>query len=535
MKNKPSLLRSARWQESLIVLVGLVVRALVWSQRFRFPFDDSFITFRYAQHLAEGKGIVWNLGGVATEGYTNFLYVVLLVPSFWLKIDPLMWSWTINIVALIASAILIYRLIALILKQEFGAVQSYLPLVMALAFIATPLVWMNALSAMETTVFGFLLLASAYRFTRSLFDPLDSRSFVVAFILAFLAALTRPEGALLGVVLTAALLLTKPRRWKDSLAFLLPLLAYHIWRFVYFGTLLPNSFLIKVLNQDSTTLMHGKAYITFFLISTLGLVLASLPVARTILKKKSITILAVFCALILGFYAFPSPVMGLYDRFLYSVEVFLFVLAGVGLWMLAHNRAKVIQAALVILFLCVHAYSSLHAPRAKEAFASSDIDYRAYVRIASILRQLPSHDSISFAFADAGIIPLYSQTAHIDLVGLNDNDLARAHTFPEVSRILALRSPDLILVPIERPRPEDDSCRHIFRSGHGIIGSHYPELLQDARFSDYRPLIAFHAWNYDVAVLERLHSAHAREIEAGFMSHLSKDSDLLIRAPNCLE
>jgi hypothetical protein len=39
--------------------------------------DDAFISFRYARHLADGLGLVWN-PGERVEGYTNFLWVALL-------------------------------------------------------------------------------------------------------------------------------------------------------------------------------------------------------------------------------------------------------------------------------------------------------------------------------------------------------------------------------------------------------------------------------------------------------------------------
>ena len=39
--------------------------------------DDAFISFRYARNFAEGNGLVWNVGE-RLEGYTNFLWTVLL-------------------------------------------------------------------------------------------------------------------------------------------------------------------------------------------------------------------------------------------------------------------------------------------------------------------------------------------------------------------------------------------------------------------------------------------------------------------------
>ena len=40
--------------------------------------DDAFISFRYARNLSNGDGLVFNPGFERVEGYTNFLWVILL-------------------------------------------------------------------------------------------------------------------------------------------------------------------------------------------------------------------------------------------------------------------------------------------------------------------------------------------------------------------------------------------------------------------------------------------------------------------------
>jgi hypothetical protein len=70
-----------------IAVAGLLIAALWWPFRMRFPFDDTYITFRYSANIAHGFGIVWNPGltptllahtlGPHTEGYTNFLFMRL--------------------------------------------------------------------------------------------------------------------------------------------------------------------------------------------------------------------------------------------------------------------------------------------------------------------------------------------------------------------------------------------------------------------------------------------------------------------------
>lgn len=45
-------------------------------------YDDAFISFRYARNVGAGLGLVWNVGGAPTEGFTNLSLVLLLAPFF---------------------------------------------------------------------------------------------------------------------------------------------------------------------------------------------------------------------------------------------------------------------------------------------------------------------------------------------------------------------------------------------------------------------------------------------------------------------
>ena len=52
---------------SLIYYFILQIRA-IWP----FTIDDMYISLRYANHWAEGYGLVWNIGEPPVEGYSNF-------------------------------------------------------------------------------------------------------------------------------------------------------------------------------------------------------------------------------------------------------------------------------------------------------------------------------------------------------------------------------------------------------------------------------------------------------------------------------
>src|SRR5207249_10253554 len=68
---------------ALALLCGLLV---LHALHFFKPVDDAFISFRYAANLAGGRGLVFN-EGERVEGYTDFLWVVLLAACRFLGAD----------------------------------------------------------------------------------------------------------------------------------------------------------------------------------------------------------------------------------------------------------------------------------------------------------------------------------------------------------------------------------------------------------------------------------------------------------------
>src|SRR5437868_7084707 len=64
------------------ILAGLCIAYLC-----RFVQDDAYISFRYAKNFAEGHGLVFNIGG-HTEGYSNFLWTLIMSLPIRLRVDP---------------------------------------------------------------------------------------------------------------------------------------------------------------------------------------------------------------------------------------------------------------------------------------------------------------------------------------------------------------------------------------------------------------------------------------------------------------
>src|SRR4051812_9761658 len=53
--------------------------------------DDAYITYRYAENLAAGKGLVFNAAAQPVEGYSNLSWIILLAGLSKLGLDIPVW------------------------------------------------------------------------------------------------------------------------------------------------------------------------------------------------------------------------------------------------------------------------------------------------------------------------------------------------------------------------------------------------------------------------------------------------------------
>ena len=65
--------------------------------------DDSYISFRYAENLADGHGLRFNQGEQPVEGYSNFLWILLCALVYILNFDL---PTTMPVVGMLSSSLL---------------------------------------------------------------------------------------------------------------------------------------------------------------------------------------------------------------------------------------------------------------------------------------------------------------------------------------------------------------------------------------------------------------------------------------------
>lgn len=217
---------------------------------YRFTTDDAFISFRYARNLADGHGLVFNPGGERVEGYTNFLWVVLLAGGRLAGVEPETAATALSILATVGLWVVLAG--EFVRRAPPGTPVWLVPLpLLGLAATRSFAVWST--SGLETRLFELWIVWGVLRLLRET-GPHGTSGPPLSGLLFGLAALTRPEGLLLGACATgSAFALGLPRtrdNWRAWIArvtlFLGPVLAHLAFRLAYYGAWLPNTYHAKV-------------------------------------------------------------------------------------------------------------------------------------------------------------------------------------------------------------------------------------------------------------------------------------------------
>jgi hypothetical protein len=255
--------RAARSAAAAFVVAALVLTALE-VHFVNLTFDDAFISFRYAENLATGRGLVFN-PGERVEGYSNPLWTVLLAVPMWLGVGrwylgPLVLAKCIGAVLAVAT-LWIVRGVAL----RRGARAAWMALLYCGAVVPNAF-W--SIGALETPLLAlFLVLAVRDHLDHELDDRSPERLSRSSFWF-LLAALTRPEPVVLFAVAWAlrAWRSTRSRTlgWREQSRFALPFLvpygAFLAWRLAYYGSLLPNTYYAKRYH-DAFAFIRGGQYL----------------------------------------------------------------------------------------------------------------------------------------------------------------------------------------------------------------------------------------------------------------------------------
>ncbi len=479
------------------LLPALVVFSLQIPLFDQFSTDDAFISYRYAQNLIRGQGLVYNPGDPPVEGYTNFLWTVLLATTALsgLKLEFL--GPALSILFGIASIIVLRSLLPKDLRHSSATLLTAL-----LPASAGFVLW--SISGMETTFFVFLLLLSIRR------SHIESNGRLTGYRSGFfwgLCALTRPEGIALGPVFFLLHLLERKvtrseiRLGLERASVFGLLVACHTgWRYSYYGAWLPNTFYAKT-GSVSLLLPLGIEYTVGF-VGTGALIplIAAIALRPTSFGwiRHSVTWIGIML-----------------------FQIGYVILVG-GDWMPGYRFYQVILPVIPLLTAVVLSTRSEGALRefvlltalpivlALSLFAMKEqIPGSTFHRIMTgkppqpdVLKALGLHLSREYppdtrlAVVPAGKVPYYSGFRAIDMRGLCDRTIARSrmaatehmvagHMKRDPAYVLSLE-PDIIVTSGTVRKPGIPLEPFVWRKGHFMDRW---EILDEPEFKRwYRPV-----------------------------------------------
>ncbi|MCL4236412.1 MAG: hypothetical protein KJ042_18065, partial [Deltaproteobacteria bacterium] len=221
-------------------------------------YDDAYITYRYARNWATGLGPVFNAGD-RVEGCTTFLQMAVLVPFDWLNVDPRFASFLISALALslVASWTAVW-----IAGRTPENQRGVWPRFAFWLTLTNPGLMYWTVSGMETMWFVAAIFAATMTCAWEMEgDRIPWRSG----LLAAIAALIRPDGAVTVAALAAAWWWLVPTRRPRAIVIaaigVAAVCALTAWRLSYYGDPVPNTFYAKVGASNFHHWTRGLGYV----------------------------------------------------------------------------------------------------------------------------------------------------------------------------------------------------------------------------------------------------------------------------------
>lgn len=245
-----------RWLRVTAVAAALFHAVFVWRSSFVVGgrrcyslLDDAMISMRYARNLAEGHGLRWNPGEAPVEGYTNFLWTLVMAVLHLLPAGPERVSLLVMLlgaVLLLLNLLVVARIAGHVAGPESPAVLVSVVLVAA----CYPLTFWT----LRGTEVGLLCLLTnlAALLAFRLHDRYSTADIAWLTLVLCAAVLTRPDALVPAAVLMAFLGFVASRSRFRAPYFLVPfalvlvVAAHTAFRVSYYGDPLPNTYYLKL-------------------------------------------------------------------------------------------------------------------------------------------------------------------------------------------------------------------------------------------------------------------------------------------------
>lgn len=448
--DQPGPVAPRRSPVGLAVMLMSVLGFLLLCFRLRdFFTDDSWISVRYAENLADGHGFVWNPGGEQAEGFSNPLLVYGEALAHLLGLSAVTFARALGVLCGAGCVALVY------LRGRDVLGETGAQCATVLTGLCPPFaLW--AVGGLETTVTALVITAAVLELARR-----DGGRPLLAGILLALLPWLRPEG--LAVALPLVLLSEMPGVWRaptrrrsmQRLAWVggLPVLsqvALEILRLMVYGHLVPNSVIYKsgtgpLVEVAGQFLAQGGPVLV---LAAVGVILAT---------DRRWLVAAPPAVYVLGSIGTLNSV-NTASRLLLPVWPQIALLAGVAVTALAAEpRLRERLAAVVAVAACVILVVGLQPGNVRDlkGFTDTYMSCRHGARgsAAGWIRSNTPQDAV-VSISDAGLVPARSGgRTFIDQFLLNEPLIQETGGLGATARaeVVFDRAPDVIVLASRRP------------------------------------------------------------------------------------
>jgi len=416
-------------------------------QRYFMLFDDAMVSMRYARNLAEGHGLVWNPGGERVEGYSNPLWVLYMAIFHLFPIPTSKISLFIQASGglLLAANLFFVKKIAETLTDN--------PLISLLVvFLTAFYIPLNnwGLQGMEVCLLTLILNIALWIMLRTL--QTSTFSFLPYLLLGIGTLVRIDMAALLVAALIFFIIADIPHRHQHMALgislLVLFLLGQTLFRWLYYGDFLPNTFYLKM---TGVPLWYRAGHGLFVFIQSVWVgnwVLSIIPLYLLIAQRnKSTTLLftlliaQIFYSIYVGGDSWEHK--GGTNRFISTVMPIFFVLFCLALdkirlalfeaerlpskFRISPQASQWILAVFVIISL--FSFNTLLEQDATKKWLLLKrpifVQGTMHATEIGLTVEKITNEQAQVAVITAGAIPYFSNRYTIDMLGKNNTTIAR--------------------------------------------------------------------------------------------------------------
>jgi len=424
----------------IFVLLSYLIAILIF---WDFVVDDAYISFVYSKNLITGNGLTYN--GMLVEGYSNFLWTVLIAPFLWFGIDPIIVARTLSIL----SSILILLMLDDLIKKFLPGISNA-----RIALVLTTVTLCSTISAwtvggLETIFFAFLVLFFLYVEIGK-----TRQAGYLSPLIVLMLSFTRPEGAMFFPILIAYRLYCSRRIDRELMLsmflFILPFSLFLVWRFQTYGYFLPNTAFIKIHTSLWTIGLAFEWLINFFVLRpfftfVLLVSIGILAIEKKLMDQQWILVLMIVAAF-MAFVLYAGRDWMPFHRFLAPlVPIFALIMAKSF-----HRFQSGVPGIVFIALIGANGLFELYV--STTVYQGQITDFGRYTQglldAGTMIKQETDRYSI-IAVEDSGALAYSSERTAIDILGLNNEYIAH-HPDLDIAEYTLSFDPEIVQLHLER-------------------------------------------------------------------------------------